>query len=242
MRRAWGLALAMALFGCRVSSSDSERREPDPDRYAEARARMVREQIESRGVRDARVLAALRSVPRHELVPASEREDAYEDRPLPIGRGQTISQPYVVAAMTEALALRGDERVLEVGTGSGYQAAVLSGLCKQVYTIELEAELAARARADLARLGYANVEVRQGDGWRGWPEQAPFDAIIVTAAPEQVPPDLVEQLAVGGRLVIPVGRYEQNLLLLRRTEKGIERETLFGVRFVPMRGEAEGDD
>jgi protein-L-isoaspartate(D-aspartate) O-methyltransferase len=202
---------------------------------------MVREQIESRGVRDERVLAAMRSVPRHELVPASLREDAYDDRPLPIGRGQTISQPYVVAAMTEALALRGDERVLEVGTGSGYQAAVLSGLVKQVYTIELEAELAARARADLARLGYTNVEVRQGDGWRGWPEHAPFDAIIVTAAPEQVPPDLIEQLAVGGRLVIPVGRYEQDLLLLRRTEKGIERETLFGVRFVPMRGEAEGE-
>jgi protein-L-isoaspartate(D-aspartate) O-methyltransferase len=238
VRGASCLVLVLALLGgCRVSASEPDA--PKPDRYADARARMVREQIESRGVRDPRVLAAMRSVPRHELVPASLREDAYDDRPLPIGRGQTISQPYVVAAMTEALALRGDERVLEVGTGSGYQAAVLSGLVKQVYTIELEAELAARARADLARLGYTNVEVRQGDGWRGWPEHAPFDAIIVTAAPEQVPPDLIEQLAVGGRLVIPVGRYEQDLLLLRRTEKGIERETLFGVRFVPMRGEAE---
>jgi len=231
--------VAIALLGCSVSASEPG--EPKPDAYAEARERMVREQIVSRGVRDPRVLAAMRSVPRHELVPASERDDAYDDRPLPIGRGQTISQPYVVAAMTEALALRGDERVLEVGTGSGYQAAVLSGLVKQVYTIELEAELAARARTDLARLGYANVEVRQGDGWRGWPEHAPFDAIIVTAAPEEVPPALVEQLAVGGRLVIPVGRWEQDLLLLRRTKTGIERETLFGVRFVPMRGEAEGE-
>jgi protein-L-isoaspartate(D-aspartate) O-methyltransferase len=239
VRSAWGLVLAIAVLGCRVSAS--EPREGDQDPTAAARLRMVREQIEARGVRDVRVLAALRSVPRHELVPASQRAHAYEDRPLPIGRGQTISQPYVVAAMTEALALKGDERVLEVGTGSGYQAAVLSGLCKQVYTIELEAELAARARADLARLGYANVEVRQGDGWRGWPEAAPFDAIIVTAAPEQVPPDLVAQLAVGGRLVIPVGRFEQNLLLLRRTAAGVEREVLFGVRFVPMRGGAESE-
>ncbi len=239
MRGAWGLALAMVVLGCRVSASEPRERGQDP--FALARARMVQEQIESRGVRDARVLAALRRVPRHELVPAPQREHAYEDRPLPIGRGQTISQPYVVAAMTEALALRGDERVLEVGTGSGYQAAVLSGLCKQVYTIEIEAELAARARADLARLGYANVQVRHGDGWRGWPEEAPFDAIIVTAAPEQVPPDLLAQLAVGGRLVIPVGRFEQNLLLVRRTEAGVEREVLFGVRFVPMRGEAENE-
>lgn len=229
--------LALLALGCGMNASD-----PDasaPQEIAEARLRMVSEQIEARGVRDPRVLDALRRVPRHELVPEPQREYAYEDRPLPIGRGQTISQPYVVAAMTEALALQGIERVLEVGTGSGYQAAVLSLLCKQVYSIELEPELAERARADLARLGYANVQVRQGDGWRGWPEHAPFDAIVVTAAPEQVPPDLIEQLAVGGRLVIPVGRYEQTLLLLRKTETGVEREVLFGVRFVPMRGEAE---
>jgi protein-L-isoaspartate(D-aspartate) O-methyltransferase len=233
------LLMAMLALGCRVSASDLE--PVSPEELSEARQRMVRDQIEARGVRDPRVLAALRSVPRHELVPASQREHAYEDRPLPIGRGQTISQPYVVAAMSEALGLEGCERVLEVGTGSGYQAAVLSSLCKRVYSIEIEPELAARARADLARLGYANVEVRQGDGWRGWPEHAPFDAIVVTAAPEEVPPDLIEQLAVGGRLVIPVGRYEQNLLLLRKTEQGVEREVLFGVRFVPMRGEAEQD-
>jgi protein-L-isoaspartate(D-aspartate) O-methyltransferase len=231
-------ALLLLLCGCRVRASEPETTPPDPT--AEPRLRMVIEQIEARGVRDPRVLDAMRRVPRHELVPASQREQAYEDHPLPIGKGQTISQPYVVAAMTEALSLTGGERVLEVGTGSGYQAAVLSLLCKQVYSIEIVPELAERARADLARLGYANVEVRQGDGWRGWPEHAPFDAIVVTAAPEQVPPDLIAQLAVGGRLVIPVGRYEQNLLLLRKTEAGIEREVLFGVRFVPMRGEAEG--
>jgi protein-L-isoaspartate(D-aspartate) O-methyltransferase len=232
-------ALLAALFGFGCSVSGAERATAGEPDWEALRDRMVREQIEARGVHDARVLAALRRVPRHELVPERERAAAYEDKPLPIGRGQTISQPYVVAAMTQALGLKGGERVLEIGTGSGYQAAVLAELCKQVYTIELEPELAARAKADLARLGYANVEVRQGDGFRGWPEHAPFDAVIVTAAPEQVPPPLVEQLAVGGRLVIPVGDDEQQLLLLRKTEKGIERQVLFGVRFVPMRGEAE---
>ncbi|HEX5066419.1 MAG TPA: protein-L-isoaspartate(D-aspartate) O-methyltransferase [Myxococcota bacterium] len=212
-----------------------------PDPTAEARNRMVEEQIEVRGVRDPRVLDAMRQVPRHELVPASQRDLAYEDRPLPIGYGQTISQPYVVAAMTDALHLTGSERVLEIGTGSGYQAAILSKLAKQVYSIEIVPELAQRARADLARLGFANVEVRQGDGWRGWPEQAPFDAIVVTAAPEEVPPDLIAQLAVGGRLVIPVGGREQQLMVVRKTPEGITREVLFGVRFVPMRGEAEKD-
>jgi protein-L-isoaspartate(D-aspartate) O-methyltransferase len=232
-------ALLAALFGFGCSVNSAERAPASDSELTAAREEMVRDQIEARGVRDARVLAAMRRVPRHELVPENERALAYEDRPLPIGRGQTISQPYVVAAMTAALALDGSERVLEIGTGSGYQAAVLAELCREVYTIELEPELAQRARADLARLGYANVEVRQGDGFRGWPEHAPFDAVIVTAAPEQVPPPLIEQLAVGGRLVIPVGDDEQHLLLLRKTETGVERKVLFGVRFVPMRGEAE---
>jgi protein-L-isoaspartate(D-aspartate) O-methyltransferase len=222
-----------------VSASGLDAGAPDPT--AEARKRMVEEQIEARGVRDPRVLDAMRQVPRHELVPASQRDRAYEDRPLPIGHGQTISQPYVVAAMTDALRLTGGERVLEIGTGSGYQAAILSKLAKEVYSIEIVPELAQRARADLARLGYANVEVRQGDGWRGWPEKAPFDAIVVTAAPEEVPPDLIAQLAVGGRLVIPVGGREQQLMVVRKTPEGITREVLFGVRFVPMRGEAEKD-
>jgi len=238
VRRGLRLAAALLGLGCRVSASDLEDGGA-VDPTVEARLRMVRDQVEARGVRDPRVLAAMREVPRHELVPESERDHAYEDRPLPIGEGQTISQPYVVAAMTEALELKGDERVLEVGTGSGYQAAVLAELCRQVYSIEIVPALAARARKDLARLGYANVEVRQGDGWRGWPEHAPYDAIIVTAAPLEVPPELIEQLAVGGRLVVPVGRFEQQLVRLRKTPAGISREVLFGVRFVPMRGEAE---
>jgi protein-L-isoaspartate(D-aspartate) O-methyltransferase len=200
---------------------------------------MVREQLEPRGVRDPRVLAAMAAVPRHELVPEDMRDFAYEDRPLPIGLGQTISQPYIVAAMSEAVQLRGGERVLEVGTGSGYQAAVLAELCREVFTIELEKELADRARADLERLGYRNVRVRHGNGYRGWPEAAPFDAIVVTAAPDQIPPVLVEQLAVGGRMVIPVGRSFQDLLLVTRTEEGTEERVLMGVRFVPMRGEEE---
>jgi protein-L-isoaspartate(D-aspartate) O-methyltransferase len=228
------LALLLALvLGCGVKSA------AQVDPYAEARARMVREQIAARGVRDERVLAALGRVPRHELVPAELREHAYEDRPLPIGKGQTISQPYVVAYMTEQLALSGDERVLEVGTGSGYQAAVLAELAREVWSIEIVPELGERARADLARLGYRNVHVRIGDGYRGWPEHAPFDAIIVTAAPDHVPQPLVDQLAQGGRLVLPVGDWSQELLLVERDEQGVRRERLIDVRFVPMRGEAE---
>jgi protein-L-isoaspartate(D-aspartate) O-methyltransferase len=164
---------------------------------------------------------------------------AYEDRPLPIGHDQTISQPFVVAYMTEQLELRGDERVLEIGTGSGYQAAVLALLVREVYSIELVKELGERARADLARLGYANVHVRVGDGYRGWPELAPFDAIIVTAAPGHVPQPLVDQLALGGRLVLPVGGFDQELLRVKRDASGLHREHLIGVRFVPMRGEAQ---
>jgi protein-L-isoaspartate(D-aspartate) O-methyltransferase len=201
---------------------------------------MVREQLVARGIRDARVLAAMRSVPRHELVPESQREYAYEDGPLPIGEGQTISQPYIVAAMSEAAALTGDERVLEVGTGSGYQAAVLAELAREVYTIELEPELAARAKRDLERLGYANVHTRTGDGYRGWPEVAPFDAILVTAAPDHVPPALESQLKQGGRLVIPVGDSgDQELWLFTKTERGLERQRLMPVRFVPLRRRAD---
>jgi protein-L-isoaspartate(D-aspartate) O-methyltransferase len=203
---------------------------------------MVREQLVARGIRDARVLAAMGRVPRHELVPEGERDEAYEDGPLPIGEGQTISQPYIVAAMSEAAALSGSERVLEVGTGSGYQAAVLSALAREVYTIELEPTLAERAREALARLGCTNVHTRTGDGYRGWPEAAPFDAIVVTAAPDHVPPALLEQLAPGGRLVIPVGGSgDQELMLYTKTGRGVERRQLMPVRFVPLRGEARDD-
>jgi protein-L-isoaspartate(D-aspartate) O-methyltransferase len=234
------LALGAAAMpaGCSLNSSQPG----DLFDPVEARQRMVREQLVARGIRDRRVLEAMGRVSRHELVPESVRELAYEDRPLPIGFGQTISQPYIVAAMTEVLGLEGDERVLEIGTGSGYQAAVLAGLCREVFSIELEKALADRAREDLSRLGYANVHVRHGDGYRGWPEQAPFDAIVVTAAPDHVPPALVEQLAVGGRMILPVGRALQDLLLVTRSESGVHQRVLMGVRFVPMRGEAENGE
>jgi protein-L-isoaspartate(D-aspartate) O-methyltransferase len=227
--------LASATGGAPLNSA----RAAGSDPTAAARQRMVREQLEARGIRDPRVLAAMASVPRHEFVPEALRDSAYEDHPLPIGHGQTISQPYVVAAMSEALGLSGDERVLEIGTGSGYQAAVLAVLCREVYTIEIVEPLAERARADLARLGYANVHARAGDGYRGWPEHAPFDAVIVTAAPDHVPAPLVEQLVIGGRLVLPVGAGFQELVRITRTAEGVERESLMGVRFVPMTGEAE---
>ena len=231
------LLVSLGWLACSAGSRDVPAPMSDP--YAESRARMVREQLVARGIRDARVLDAMGRVPRHELVPEAERADAYADGPLPIGEGQTISQPYIVAAMSEAAALSGGERVLEVGTGSGYQAAVLSALAAEVYTIELEPELAARAKRDLERLGCTNVHTRTGDGYRGWPDAAPFDAILVTAAPEQVPPPLLEQLKIGGRLVIPVGAsHDQELWLYTKSERGVERRHLMPVRFVPLRGEA----
>jgi protein-L-isoaspartate(D-aspartate) O-methyltransferase len=182
-------------------------------------------------------LRALRKVARHELVPADVRGSSYEDHPLPIGHEQTISQPYIVAFMTEALGLKGGETVLEVGTGSGYQAAVLAEIAARVYTIEIVEPLATRARADLARLGYRNVEVRAGDGYKGWPEAAPFDAIIVTAAAPTIPAPLKEQLKDGGRLVIPVGEDDQRLMVLTRRGTQFEERVLLPVRFVPMTGE-----
>jgi protein-L-isoaspartate(D-aspartate) O-methyltransferase len=205
----------------------------------EARARMVQEQIIARGIRDPRLLEALRTIPRHRFVPPEMQPAAYQDTPLPIGLGQTISQPYVVAFMTEALELKPQDRVLEIGTGSGYQAAVLSLLAREVYSMEIVERLGKQAEARLKEMGYSNVRVRIGNGYRGWPEAAPFDAIIVTAAPEDVPRALVEQLRLGGRMVVPVGRFEQDLIRIRRTPKGLERENLLPVRFVPMVGEGE---
>jgi protein-L-isoaspartate(D-aspartate) O-methyltransferase len=195
---------------------------------------MVRTQIEARGILDKRVLAALRQVPRHRFVPEDLVQSAYEDGPLPIGHGQTISQPYIVAAMTELLAPGADDVVLEVGTGSGYQAAVLSRLAARVYSIEIVPQLAQSARERLEALGYTNVEVITGDGWAGLPERAPFDGILVAAAPPEVPQALLDQLAVGARLVIPVGQWEQDLRVYQRTPDGIDQRTLFGVRFVPL--------
>ena len=185
-------------------------------------------------LKDSNIVRAMERVPREEFLPADAKSYAYVDSPIPIGYGQTISQPYVVAFMTEALEVKPQDRVLEIGTGSGYQAAVLSGLVHEVYSMEIVEPLAREAEARLKQMGYANVHVRFGDGYRGWPEAAPFDAIIVTAAPPEVPPVLVEQLRPGGRLVIPVGRFDQDLLRIRRTPKGLERENLLPVRFVPM--------
>jgi protein-L-isoaspartate(D-aspartate) O-methyltransferase len=221
--------VAAVLFVVACGGAGAPARDP-----ARARERMVREQVEARGVTDARTLAALRKVERHLFVPPALAALAYADHPLPIGEGQTISQPYIVALMTEAIGLRGGERVLEIGTGSGYQAAVLAEMGANVYTVEIVPSLARTARATLARLGYRTVEVREGNGWEGWPENAPFDAIVVTAAAPTVPEALKRQLRDGGRLVIPVGDDVQELLLLTRHGSSFEPRRLLLVRFVPL--------
>ncbi len=230
-----GLVLVLALAGAALLVFGGARAcHSSPPDWKALREQMVTQQIEARGVVNPRVRRAMRSVPRHRFVPESNRGRAYQDRPLPIGHGQTISQPYIVAVMTELLQPQPGDRVLEIGTGSGYQAAVLSGLVEKIYSIEIIPELAETARTALAAGGYRNVEVITGDGYKGLPEHAPFDGIIVTAAPEKVPEPLVEQLAVGGRLVIPVGGWSQDLRVLERTEEGVRTTTLFPVRFVPL--------
>jgi protein-L-isoaspartate(D-aspartate) O-methyltransferase len=201
----------------------------------QARETMVADQIAARGVSDPQVLAAMRAVPRHRFVPPEQAAAAYQDRALPIGLGQTISQPYIVAYMTEALRLAPTHRVLEIGTGSGYQAAVLAHIVKEVHTIEIVPELADRSRALLRELGYSNVHVVTGDGYAGLPKLAPFDRIIVTAAPDHVPKPLVEQLAVGGRMIIPVGGgWRQQLMVLTKTKDGVASEPTLDVLFVPL--------
>jgi protein-L-isoaspartate(D-aspartate) O-methyltransferase len=215
----------------------SPARDSEDAAFARAREEMVATQIVSRGVRDPRTLAAMRKVPRHLFVPAPLAGQAYEDHPLPIGHGQTISQPYIVGFMTEALALKGGETVLEVGTGSGYQAAVLAEIAARVYTVEIVAPLAEEATALLKRLGYANVEVKAGDGYRGWPEAAPFDAIMVTAAAPRVPEPLRQQLKDGGRLILPVGDEWQELVVVTRRGDRFEEKRVLPVRFVPMTGQ-----
>ncbi len=211
----------------------------DTPRMQAERRQMVDEQIAARGILDPGVLRAMALEPRHLYVPERDRHLAYRDRPLPIGHDQTISQPYIVARMTEALALKPGDRVLEIGTGSGYQAAILDRLGADTHTIEIVAPLCERARQDLDRLGHGRVQTRCGDGWDGWPDGAPFDAILVTAAPERVPPRLLEQLAPGGRLVIPVGDQVQTLRRIHRSDdKTFRTEDLDPVRFVPMTGKA----
>jgi len=235
MRIVRTLAVALSLVLAKTAAPAFA----DDGDYTLARTRMVEEQLRSRwrGISHPGVLQAMAAVPRHEFVPARLRSYAYADRPLPIGYAQTISQPYVVAFMTEKLEPKATDRVLEVGTGSGYQAAILSALVHEIYSIEIVEPLARRAEADLARLGYHNVKVRHGDGYLGWPEAAPFDAIIVTCAPDHVPQPLVEQLRDGGRMIIPVGDNDgQHLFLLRKHDGRLERESVLPVRFVPMTG------
>ena len=205
----------------------------DSNRKTE-RNRLVDQYVIPSGVKDPDVIATMRRVPRHRFVPAQYSIFAYIDGPLPIGHDQTISQPSLVANMTEALTLKKTDKVLEIGTGSGYQAAILAELATKVFTIEIVEPLARQAEQTLTELGYKNVRVRVGDGYQGWPEEAPFDAIIVTAAPEQVPQRLLDQLAVGGRLILPVGRDIQTLDLYHRTAEGYQRKTLTLVRFVPL--------
>jgi len=203
--------------------------------HAARRQRMVTDQLVDRGITDDRVLAAMGTVPRHDFVPRSHHSEAYSDRPLPIGHGVTISQPFIVAFMSAALELEGHERVLEIGAGSGYAAAVLAELAAEVITVEFIPELATSARRLLA--DRPNVTVVEGDGSLGWPDSAPYDGIVVTAAAAEIPPPLLDQLGVGGRLVIPIGRGHERLIRVRRTPDGFEREALLDVRFVPLRGE-----
>ncbi len=224
-----------ALAFCYVCSMPAGAQD---DLQAARRQQMV-EVVRGHGVSDARVLNAMGQVPRHLFVPEKVRPQAYEDFPLPIGSQQTISQPYIVALMTSLLDLKGGEKVLEIGTGSGYQAAVLSKVAGEVYTIEILGSLSDAAQKAIAGLGYGNIHFRVGDGYAGWPEAAPFDGILVTAAPEKVPQPLLDQLKVGGKLVIPVGSFFQDLLVLTKTATGVERKNVIPVRFVPMTGEAQ---
>jgi protein-L-isoaspartate(D-aspartate) O-methyltransferase len=228
-------ALLLALVAPLATPMDAQ-----SDPFRERRERMVATQIRARGVEDDRVLEAMRRVPRHLFVPEGVRAQAYDDFPLPIGSQQTISQPYIVALMTSLLDLSGGERVLEIGTGSGYQAAVLAEIAGEVYTVEILEPLAANAQRTLGSLGYDNIRFKVGDGYAGWSEGAPFDGIVVTAAPEKIPQPLLDQLKVGGRLVIPVGNFFQDLLVLRKTASGsYEKKNVIPVRFVPMTGEAQ---
>lgn len=219
------------LIFCGISSGS-----PSKDAFSTLRQNMVTDQIIARGIKDPRVIEAMRKVPRHLFVPEDLRESAYDDRPLPIGEGQTISQPYIVAFMTEALNLSPGDTVLEIGTGSGYQAAILAEIAREVYTIEIRPRLGETARERLNEMGYGNISVKIGDGYKGWPEEVLFDAIIVTCAPEEIPKPLVDQLAEGGRMIIPVGERGgvQELVLLKK-EKGMIREKkVMKVLFVPM--------
>ena len=232
--------VAQYLLFAAIATTGCGQQAPTAGDLAAQRQRMVEQQLKPRGIKEERVLAAMAKVPREEFAPADARPSAYEDGPLPIGYDQTISQPYVVAFMTEQLRPKQSDRVLEIGSGSGYQAAILSELVAEVYTIEIVEPLGKSAEATLQRLGYNNVHIKMGDGYKGWPEEAPFDAIIVTCAPEKVPQPLVDQLKDGGRMVIPVGeRFAQQLYLLEKKNGQLKESVTLPVRFVPMMREAQ---
>jgi protein-L-isoaspartate(D-aspartate) O-methyltransferase len=228
------------LLLCFFCASCTDAKPPASTDLAAQRQAMVETQIAARGISDPATLEAMRTVPRHEFLPMRLRDEAYMDYPLPIGHGQTISQPYIVAFMTDVIRPQPGEKILEIGAGSGYQAAILAQMGAEVYTIEIVEPLAEMARQTLERLGYKNARVKHGDGYRGWPEHAPFDAIVVTCAPDKIPPDLLAQLKDGGRMIIPVGGgMNQELVLLRKEGDKIEKQSVLPVRFVPMTGEAQ---
>jgi protein-L-isoaspartate(D-aspartate) O-methyltransferase len=236
------LLITLSLTGCGFRTSHDPalaQKSGSTDAFREKRRQMVEQQISSRGIADKAVLQSMSKVERHRFVPASQWDSAYNDYPLPIGEGQTISQPYIVAYMTEAVELSPSEKVLEIGTGSGYQAAILGEIAREVYTIEIVPPLAERAKATLSQLGYKNVFVKTGNGYLGWPEHAPFDAIVVTAAPDEVPQALVDQLAVNGKMVIPVGTFNQQMMIITKTSKGVVERKTIPVRFVPMTGKPQ---
>lgn len=231
------LSFLFLIFSCQNKGQEDLKKMEK--KFMTLREKMVQEQIERRGIKDKKVLEAMKKVPRHLFVPEEYINEAYEDYPLPIGEGQTISQPYIVAKMTELLEIKEGEKVLEIGTGSGYQAAILAEMGARVYTIEILPKLAEKAKKTLSNLGYEGVTVLVGDGFKGYLPEAPYDKIIVTAAPEKIPEPLIEQLKVGGKLVIPVGKYNQELKLVNKKEDGIYVESVLPVRFVPMVGEVE---
>jgi protein-L-isoaspartate(D-aspartate) O-methyltransferase len=233
---AMGFLILTIVFTLYINRERVSESNPEGD-FKSMREKMVETQIKGRGVKDPRVLSALLKVERDRFVPEEYINSAYSDQPLPIGEGQTISQPYIVAIMTELLELKGEEKVLEIGTGSGYQAAILGELVKEVYTIEIIETLASMAKKRLSGLGYKNIKVKAGDGYLGWPEAAPFDAIIITAAPDHIPKPLIEQLKEGGRMIVPVGTYTQELKKIIKRSGKIETTDIIPVVFVPMTGE-----
>ena len=246
---------SIALLSCCVllmcMPSDAADLSPNPPRiqppssnstmeqFKQQRRQMVQFQLRGRGIKDKRVLAAMSKVPRHQFVDLSWRDWAYSDRPLPIGHSQTISQPYIVAYMTETAEISPEDKVLEIGTGCGYQAAILGEIAQEVYSIEIIPQLAEKARRTLSQLGYENIKVKTGDGYQGWAENAPYDAIIVTAAPEQIPQPLIDQLATNGKMVIPVGTWYQDIVVLTKTPDRIVKKKTIPVRFVPMRRKSQ---